>query len=401
MSDDEGGRKTGYRLEYSSSSKAKCNGPKPCKGTKIEKEELRFGTLVDIKGNTSFSWRHWGCVTRQIIVNAKKSFDDAEDLDGFEELTEEDQEKIRKAWAEGQVADEDIPDSARKPEGEDAEDDEDEGRPKKKKASAKAKKDAEDDSPKKGVFKLEYASSGRAKCKTCGASVGKDFFRLGNEVDFRGNKSLAWRHWGCADAKSIASMKLSYSEPSEIEGFNILKSAEQEKVQRAWDNGAIPEEDRGPGEAVDTGKKAPVKRKKKDEDGNADEKPKKTRGRKPKPKDEDEEDEEEEEKPKRKRAPTAKKDVTEKKAKGPARKRVPKKNEDEESGEDFGDDMAAVSGDEDEDEEMQEEPATKKRKRAPTSKASSKPVSKRAKPASSRSKKREEIAEESELEEDD
>lgn len=78
----------------------------------------------------------------------KKSFSSADELDGYEDLKEEDQERINKAWEEGKVADEDIPESARKPK--DDEDGEGEEKPKKKKAPAKkaakkAKKDEDDD----------------------------------------------------------------------------------------------------------------------------------------------------------------------------------------------------------------------------------------------------------------
>lgn len=54
----------------------------------------------------------------------KKSFDSEADLDGFDELPDEEQAKVTTAWAEGHVADEDIPESARKPdeEGTDGED---------------------------------------------------------------------------------------------------------------------------------------------------------------------------------------------------------------------------------------------------------------------------------------
>lgn len=102
------------------------------------------------------AWRHWGCVTPKIITNMKKSFEEASELDGFEDLRVEDQEKITKAWEDGHVADEDIPDSARKPEGDEGDEDEEEEKPKKKKAPAKkaAKKDAdedEDEKPKKAA----------------------------------------------------------------------------------------------------------------------------------------------------------------------------------------------------------------------------------------------------------
>ena len=89
----------------------------------------------------------------------------------------------------------------------------------------------------------------------------------------------AWRHFGCAEPTLIEKMKASYGSADEVDGFADLQENEKEKVQRAWDAGEIPADDKGPGEAVETGKKkAAVPRKKKDEDGA--EKPK--RGRKPK-----------------------------------------------------------------------------------------------------------------------
>lgn len=395
MSDTEGTKKSGYRLEYASSNRAKCKGPKPCQGTAIAKGELKFGSLVDFKGNTSFAWRHWGCVTEKILTNAKNSFEEADELDGFEELNEDDQEKIRKAWEEGHVAEEDVPESAKKAAGDDEESDGEEAKPKKR-AAAKASKKKDDGEPMKTVFKLEYASSGRSKCKDCGETIGKDFFRLGNEANFRGNTSFAWHHWGCTPDSMIASLKVSYNSPSDIEGFVDLKEAEKEKVQHAWEEGAIPEDDKGIGEAVDTGKKKPAPRKKKDANGDEAEKPKRSRAKKA-PKDDD--DEEEEEKPKKR---AAAKPAAEKKTRAPAKKRASKRKDESEDGEDFGDEIAAVEDDEDE-EELEEEENPKKRKRAPASKGtSSKPPSKRAKPASSRGKKKQEeaVPEESEPEDD-
>ena len=75
-----------------------------------------------------------------------------------------------------------------------------------------------------------------------------------------------WHHFGCATPKQIASLKASYDAPTEIDGFGELKSAEQEKVKRVWEAGEVPDEDKGAGEAVETAKKVPVKRKK-DQDG--------------------------------------------------------------------------------------------------------------------------------------
>ncbi|KAH8102246.1 zf-PARP-domain-containing protein [Cristinia sonorae] len=403
MSDDEGGgKKGGYRLEYASTGRAKCKGPKPCQGSPIEKGQLRVGSLVDFQGNTSFAWRHWGCTTSKIFDNMKKTLSEADELDGFEDLKPADQEKVRKAWEDGHVADEDAPAGAKKA-GDDASDDE---KPKKgKKAAAEKggkKKAAESKEPAKGVFKFEYAASGRSKCKECNETIGKGFFRLGNEVDFRGNKSFAWQHFGCTSTTRVAKLVQSYDEPSAVEGFSDLQEGDKERVQRAWEEGAIPEDDKGPGEAIEVAKKKPAPRKKKDDDG--EDRPKKRAKKAKDTEDEDEDMDDEEEKPKPKRG-AAKKAAAEKpapKKRAPAKKRA--KDESEE-GEDFGEELANVSGDDDEDErdavESEEEEPTKKRKRAPAAKASSskpaakpasktaaKPASKKAaKPSSSRAKK--------------
>lgn len=72
-------------------------------------------------------------------------------------------------------------------------------------------------------------------------------------------------------------MKSAYDEPSKVQGFDDLKEGEKEKAQRAWDEGKIPADDKGPGEAVDTGKKKAAPRKKKADDG--EEKPKRSRAK--------------------------------------------------------------------------------------------------------------------------
>jgi hypothetical protein len=69
------------------------------------------------------------------MANLKSEFEKAEELDGYEELEPQDQAKLDTAWETGHVADEDIPDSARKPD-EDGDEDEDD-KPKKKRAASK------------------------------------------------------------------------------------------------------------------------------------------------------------------------------------------------------------------------------------------------------------------------
>jgi hypothetical protein len=44
----------------------------------------------------------------------KSELKSADELDGFDALKDEDKERFRKAWEEGKVADEDIPETARK-----------------------------------------------------------------------------------------------------------------------------------------------------------------------------------------------------------------------------------------------------------------------------------------------
>jgi hypothetical protein len=55
-------------------------------------------------GNSGFQWRHWGCTTTKQFENMKASFDEAEELDGYEDLQPEDQERVKKAFEEGHGA---------------------------------------------------------------------------------------------------------------------------------------------------------------------------------------------------------------------------------------------------------------------------------------------------------
>ena len=91
------------------------------------------------------AWRHWGCTTPKIIENIKKSLTEMSELDGYDDLHSEDKNKLNKAWEDGHVADEDIPESAKKPVGEDGE----EEKPKRKKAAAKKTDEEGGEKPKK------------------------------------------------------------------------------------------------------------------------------------------------------------------------------------------------------------------------------------------------------------
>ncbi|KAF6757670.1 hypothetical protein DFP72DRAFT_808558, partial [Ephemerocybe angulata] len=105
-----------YRIEYSSSARAGCKGELKMSGrNKIAKGALRLGTVVEIQGKQSFQWRHWGCTTPKILSNIKEAHPEPTDLDGYEDLTDEDKAKIVKAWQEGHVDPADIPETQAQP----------------------------------------------------------------------------------------------------------------------------------------------------------------------------------------------------------------------------------------------------------------------------------------------
>ncbi|KAH9816217.1 hypothetical protein DFH28DRAFT_219246 [Melampsora americana] len=131
-----------YRIEYSPNARAQCNGKKPCKGTKIPKGEIRVGAWVVFREHGSFKWRHWGCCTEAIFENLSTELDGKiEELDGFEDLTPEDQTKIKTAFEVGHVDPADIPASAITSHEEGEGDEEQKVKPKKRK-KAVAKKGA-------------------------------------------------------------------------------------------------------------------------------------------------------------------------------------------------------------------------------------------------------------------
>lgn len=70
-------------------------------------------------------------------------YSEPSDLDGFDELKPEDKEKVRKAFQDGHVADEDIPETAKKEGAAGEEDEDEEGEKPKKKTASRKRKDTE------------------------------------------------------------------------------------------------------------------------------------------------------------------------------------------------------------------------------------------------------------------
>ncbi|TVY46372.1 PARP-type zinc finger-containing protein [Lachnellula occidentalis] len=113
-----------YRVETASTGRATCVATE-CKkaGIKIDKDDLRFGVWVEIKGNGSFRWKHWGCVTGAQIQNMRENLEDPESpgtyrwdyLDGYDSGEKNSidrfpdlQEKVRRVITQGFIDPEDF-----------------------------------------------------------------------------------------------------------------------------------------------------------------------------------------------------------------------------------------------------------------------------------------------------
>ncbi|KAH7094155.1 hypothetical protein BKA62DRAFT_625520 [Auriculariales sp. MPI-PUGE-AT-0066] len=105
----------GYRIEYITSGKARCNGPKPCNGTFIENGALCLAVQVTINFSTNWHRKHWGCVTPRVIKNLKNAIAHPQDLDGYDALRAEDQAKVVSAWDAGYIADDVVTESLLEP----------------------------------------------------------------------------------------------------------------------------------------------------------------------------------------------------------------------------------------------------------------------------------------------
>ncbi|KAL1942554.1 hypothetical protein VTO73DRAFT_6156 [Trametes versicolor] len=104
---------TTHIFEYSKSSRATCHGPPPCRGSPIELGTLRYGQVTSGRYGETVEWRHWGCVTPDIL--SKLALTKVESVPGFMDLYPADQSKIRLAVGLRRVDPEDIPTTAKVP----------------------------------------------------------------------------------------------------------------------------------------------------------------------------------------------------------------------------------------------------------------------------------------------
>ncbi|KAI9067101.1 hypothetical protein FKP32DRAFT_1588914 [Trametes sanguinea] len=101
---------TEHIFEYSRSSRATCRGPPPCRGSTIELGTLRYGQVQKGRYGETVEWRHWGCVTRDILE--KLATVKLESVPGFMDLYAADQSKIRLAVGLRRIDPADIPPTA-------------------------------------------------------------------------------------------------------------------------------------------------------------------------------------------------------------------------------------------------------------------------------------------------
>ncbi|PIL34185.1 transcription factor [Ganoderma sinense ZZ0214-1] len=100
-------------FEYSKSSRATCHGPPPCKGSPIELGSLRYGQVSAGKFGETVEWRHWGCVTPDILT--KLAAIKLETVPGFKTLYPADQSKVRLAVGLRRIDSADVPATAKDP----------------------------------------------------------------------------------------------------------------------------------------------------------------------------------------------------------------------------------------------------------------------------------------------
>ncbi|KAG6821101.1 hypothetical protein H0H93_006440 [Arthromyces matolae] len=74
-----------------------------CRGAYLVAGDLRVGKVICFTPKSRMLWRHWDCITYKFIRALKRYAADASTIEGFDQLTCEDQEKVKSAWQDGYV----------------------------------------------------------------------------------------------------------------------------------------------------------------------------------------------------------------------------------------------------------------------------------------------------------
>ncbi|XP_021997286.1 polynucleotide 3'-phosphatase ZDP isoform X2 [Helianthus annuus] len=198
--------------EYAKSGKSSC---KKC-SEKIDSKSLRLGLKIrDPRGFDSVKWHHFGCFSSLDSVSVSET-----DIEGFSQLTESDQDKLKQMASEGDQ-------SSTKREG-DVETETDKRDTKKLKTHENEEIGQEKKNVTNEKIVAEYAKSGRSSCKKCSEKIESKSLRMGlSSWDSRGFENTKWHHLDCffpVDADLVSA--------ESIKGFADLKSGDQEKLKK-------------------------------------------------------------------------------------------------------------------------------------------------------------------------
>lgn len=89
-----------YRLEQAKSDRSACTVSKE----KIAKGEVRFGSLIKMGSKGSYKWRKLECITAKQVANINESIGGVEKIDGFEDLTPDEQAVVLDAFKVAETA---------------------------------------------------------------------------------------------------------------------------------------------------------------------------------------------------------------------------------------------------------------------------------------------------------
>ncbi|KAI5453699.1 hypothetical protein NCC49_005518 [Naganishia albida] len=98
-----------------------------------------------------------------------------------------------------------------------------------------------------GAYRLEVSPNNRAACngmQPCkGTKITKGECRFGTWVEIKDHGSFKWRHLACVTKKVFANLKNDFNSPEDVDGFDELPEAYQQKFSEYFETGIVPEED--------------------------------------------------------------------------------------------------------------------------------------------------------------
>jgi len=180
--------KPDFKVEYAKSNRSTC---KSCSST-IEKDSLRIGKLERAQNFDVeiYVWHHPTCFFDKYPSLVK----DITDIKGATDLRWDDQQKL-KSWIAG-----------------DSDNDNDD----------------DNDTDEGNTFVVEYAKSGRSRCRGCGKNIAQKELRLGEQYidEGRGYRGVNWYHLNCFDVPS------SLRDVSEVSGLELLTAGDHKTVEK-------------------------------------------------------------------------------------------------------------------------------------------------------------------------